>query len=70
MNAEGYRDPTADTAIKHADRKTQEPVIDGYVPPSAWKILKPALQALHLMGFGVSVKLYDHGQTYEIRWRR
>lgn len=71
MNTEGYRDPTAEQAIKEADRKTaaEHRVFEGWVPPPVWKFLKPVLLVLDKMEFSATVIVTDNSTGFSWRIR-
>lgn len=70
MNGEGYPDPTADKAVTHF-MKSQERITTGYVPPDVYRITKPVLQTLSMMGYDTTVTIEDSdGKIYAVRMKK
>lgn len=71
MNAEGYPDPTADRAIGSVSKERRRSLITGWVPAAVYKIVKPVLHALSLMGYDTTITIEDSdGKIYAVRMRK
>lgn len=69
MNGEGYPDPTADKAVGRTMRAQK--ITTGWVPPEAYRIAKPVLQTLSMMGYDTTVTIEDSdGKIYTVRMKK